>query len=142
MKDFGESLVGLGIMGCIFFWFIYDPTVSIPSNPHFNGRVVNIHRSQTQTRGIMISIGAAVVGAILVASGKPSESDDGEHSSESAPAKNEASSVISKQQPDASQPTTSTHPSPTPPRQQQTRTEGAVVSRITKPPPPPPRRKT
>ena len=34
MKNFGESLIGLGIMGCIFFWFIYDPTVSMPSNPY------------------------------------------------------------------------------------------------------------
>ena len=76
MNNFGEFLIGLGVMGCIFFFFKYDTTVSVPSNPVFSGRVVNLHKSQTQTMGIAISVGAAIVGAILVASAKPEDNDD------------------------------------------------------------------
>ena len=139
MKDFGESLIVLGIMGCIFFWFIYDPSVSVPSNPHFSGRVVNIHRSQTKTRGIMISIGAAVVGAILVASAKPEDNDE---SSESTLTKRKSMPETPKQQPHASRSAKTGSPSLTSIPQKKTRTQAAPISRITKPPPPPPRRKS
>ena len=139
MKDFGESLIGLGIMGCIFFWFIYDPTVSMPSNPYFNGRVVNLHRSQTQTRGIMISIGAAVVGAILMVSAKPSNGD--EPFSENDSARNNTISSAPTQRPNTSKPISSTKPL-NKAQPQQNFGEGKLASRVTRPPPPPPRRKS
>jgi len=87
----------------------------------------------------MISIGAAVVGAILLVSAKPSNGD--EPFSESDSARNNTISSGPKQQPDASTPITSTN-SLTKPQRQQKRDEGKLASRITKPPPPPPRRKS
>jgi len=87
----------------------------------------------------MISIGAAVVGAILLVSAKPSNGD--EPFSESDSARNNTISSGPKQQPDTSTPITSTN-SLTKPQRQQKRDEGKLASRITKPPPPPPRRKS
>lgn len=74
MKSFGWLLLLGGIIGAFYFFVIFDTTVDVPSTSFMGesiggGSVNNLGLMSEQQNGIIISVGAAILGVLMI--GKP-----------------------------------------------------------------------
>lgn len=70
MKSLGQLLVLGGIMGAFYFFTAFDTSVSVPTTSYMGqsiggGRVNNIGLMADRQNGILISVGAAILGMLM-----------------------------------------------------------------------------
>ena len=74
----GVVLMTLGLAAAAYFNFMFDVSVAVPSMDIMGttvggGRVNNIGLMAERQNGILMGIGAAILGAVLYVTGKPKE---------------------------------------------------------------------
>jgi ribosomal protein L40E len=64
-ESLGQMAILGGIAGAVYFTAFFDTSVGSPI-----GRIINLDLAQQQKSGLMVSIAAAVLGGLLIISGK------------------------------------------------------------------------